>query len=101
MTPKQILKSKRIPLSSSVLYLDAEKALENLIEVLKEFDINFDLSNLSKKDIDTLFDNYADCLLTFHPENYHQERGAFWRSKEILMKHGLSMDEIIRAFEFI
>lgn len=100
MTAQQILKRKKIDPSSPVIYLDKEEALENLIEVLEEYEVNFDLSKLSEKELEILFSNYADCMMTFHPENSHQERGAFWRTRDILIKHGLPLDEIMRAFDF-
>ncbi len=101
MTSRQILKRKKIDPFDPISYLDKEEALENLIEVLEEYEVDFDLSQLSKKELEELFDNYADCIITFHPENNHQELGAFWRTRDILLKHGLSLDEINRAFEFI
>jgi len=101
MAAKQILKKKKDDGSKLILYLDKEEALENLIEALEEYQVDFDLSHLSKKELKELFDNYADCIITFHPENHHQERAAFWRTRDILIKHGLSMDEINRAFDFI
>ena len=80
--------------------MDKGEALENLMEVLSEYEVDFDLSKLSKKELEILFDNYADCIITFHPENYHQEFGAFWRTRDILMKYGLREDEIARVFDF-
>lgn len=100
MTAKQTLKNKKIDHTAPIIYMDKEEALDNLIETLEDYEVNFDLSKLSKKELETLFNNYADCIMTFHPENSHQERGAFWRTRNILTKHGLSMKEINGAFDF-
>lgn len=100
MKAQQILKKKKIDYRASVMYMDKEEVLESLIEVLEEYVVDFDLSKLSKKELEILFSNYADCIMTFHPENHHQERGAFWRTRDILIKNGLSMKEINRAFDF-
>lgn len=100
MTAQQILKRKKIDISLPVIHLDKEEALENLMELLEEYEVDFDLSRLSKKELGILLSNYADCIFEFHPENEHQERGAFWRTRDILMKHGLAEDEIIRVFDF-
>ena len=100
MNAEQILKKKKIDYAKPMMFMDKEEALENLMEVLTEYEIDFDLSKLSKKELEILFDNYADCIRTFHPENEHRERGAFWRTRDILLKHGLAEDEIMRAFDF-
>jgi len=100
MTSQQILRQKKIDPSDTIVSLDKEEALDNLIETLEEYEVDFDLSKLSKKELEILFSNYADCIMTFHPENHHQERGAFWRTRDILIKNGLSMKEINLAFDF-
>ncbi len=100
MEPQKILQEKEINHSEPVIYMDKEEALENLMETLEEYEVDFDLSKLSKKELEILFSRYAGCIIDFHLENYHQKRGTFWRTKDILMKHGITEDEIMRAFDF-
>lgn len=100
MNAQKILKNKKIDHSVSIIFLDKKEALENLMEVIEEYEVDFDLSRLSKEELGVLLSNYADCIMTFHPENYHQEMDAFWRTRDVLLKHGLPMDEIMRAFDF-
>lgn len=90
----EILKKVEINENEPIMHVSAEESLENLIECIEEYCPNLQIDKLSKEEFTTLFENYSDCIVTFHPEGMHQERGAILRSEEILRKYGLTDDDI-------
>lgn len=42
------------------------------------------------------FSSYADAIITYHPENDHQERAVFLRNKKMLQKYGLTAEDARR-----
>ncbi|PIU68069.1 MAG: hypothetical protein COS84_01995 [Armatimonadetes bacterium CG07_land_8_20_14_0_80_40_9] len=94
MDATKILKRVGIDESESITHFSAEEALGSLIECIEEYCPNLQIDKLSKKEFTILLENYSDCILTFHPEGMHQERGALLQSEEILRKYGLSDDDI-------
>ncbi len=93
---KKILKSKKINPYDLVLKCSKIEALYAINECLEDFEINIDFSKFTKEELEKVFDDYHDCVIEFHPENYHQERGAINRSREIFLKHGLTHDDLDR-----
>lgn len=69
------------------------------MEFIKEWELRVEVEKISKKDWQTLFVSYADSIIDYHPENDHQERGAFLRNKQILKKYGLT-DEDVKRLDF-
>ncbi|MCL5010427.1 MAG: hypothetical protein M1289_02380 [Patescibacteria group bacterium] len=99
MNAIKILQSVELKPSDSVFSLDYEEMMEKLLEFIEEWDLRIDIKKVSKKDWETLFSSYADSIVDYHPENDHQERGAFLRSKQMLKKYGLT-DEDVRRLDF-
>ncbi|RCK75827.1 MAG: hypothetical protein IGBAC_1102 [Ignavibacteriae bacterium] len=38
--------------------------------------------------------DYADAVITYHPNDYHQERAALLKNEDILKKYGLTEVDI-------
>lgn len=73
--------------------------MEKILEFVKERNFKINVKKISKKDWETLFANYSDAIIDYHPENDHQERGAFLRNERMLKKYGLT-DEDVRRLDF-
>ena len=76
MKPSTLLKTKGIKPEDSVLLISAEEALENLLETIEEYCPNLEIDKMTKDDISTLLNSYADCVVNYHPESQHQERAV-------------------------
>lgn len=96
MTAKQILKSIKLNLDQTILSITAEEAVERLLEFIKEWELSIRVTDIGKKDWQMLLDSYGDSISTYHPENDHQERGAFLRNEKMLTKYGLTQEDIAR-----
>lgn len=96
MNAKKILQSVGLEPSGDIFSLDNEEALERLLEFIKEWELRIDIGKISKEDWKTLFSSYADSISDYHPENDHQERGAFLRNRPMLKKYGLTDEDIAR-----
>lgn len=99
MTAAKILQSVGLDPNESIAHLDYEEAMETILGFIKEWELQIDVKRMSKKDWQTLFASYADSIIDYHPENDHQERGAFLRSEKMLKKYGLT-DEDVRRLDF-
>lgn len=99
MNAIKILQSVGLKPNDSAFSLDYEEMMEKLLEFIKEWDLRIDIKKISKKDWGTLFGSYADSIIDYHPENDHQERGAFLRNKKMLKKYGLT-DEDVKRLDF-
>lgn len=93
MNAKELLKQKGIDLNKPVLQIDRKEALENLMEVIDEYCPSVKIDKMSKKNLETLIDSLGSNIVNYHPEDYHQERGALLSNIEILKKYGLTDDE--------
>ena len=93
---KKILKSKNIEPDYRVLCYTNLDAHENLSDCLKDFGIKFDFSKLTKEELEEVAIAYAGCVIDYHPENYHQERGTILKTQNIFLKYGFSDDDINR-----
>jgi len=96
MNATKILKSVGLKPNYNIFSLDNREAMEKILEFIKEWDLSISIEKISKKDWETLLGGYADAVIDYHPENNHQERGAFLRNEEILMKYGLKNEDIAR-----
>ena len=94
-----LLKKKNISPYLSVLKITAEEALPNLLDVIAEYCPHLEIEKLTKKELMLLLQSYADCVIKYHPEHNHQERGALLENAEILRKYGLT-DEDYRSLDF-
>ena len=94
MNVNKILSAKQIDPSKIILQITAEEALDSIKDMLLEFSLTIDLSKLSKDELEKLLSDYADTVVFYHPEDYHQERAAFLRNKTVLKKYGLTNGDI-------
>lgn len=99
MNISNILASKQISHSKVVCHVIAEEALYSLKEALEEFSLSIDFKKFSKEELEKLLSDYADAVVTYHPENYHQERATLLKNETILKKYGLT-DEDINTLDF-
>jgi hypothetical protein len=90
----QLLLSKNIDPSLNILTISSEEALVSIVEALEEFEIEFDFNKFSKEELEKLLSDYAGSVLNYHPEDYHQERAALIKNSDILLKYGLTKDDI-------
>jgi len=96
MNATKILQSAGLNPNDSIFPLDNEEAVERLLEFIEEWKLQIQVKKISKEDWKTLLSSYADSIVDYHPENDHQERGAFLRNEEMLMKYGLTQEDITR-----
>lgn len=95
-----LLKKAGIKPNEPILLISAETAIENLLEAIENYCPNLQLDKMTKKDIKDLLYAYADCIINYHPENYHQERAALLRNFEMLRKYGLT-DNDYNLLDFV
>jgi len=69
MEPSTLLKRKGIKPEESVLLITAEEALDDILETIEEYCPNLEIGKMTKEDISTLLNGYADCVYNYHPEN--------------------------------
>jgi len=93
MNPSTLLKTKGIKPEDSVLLISAEEALENILETIDEYCPHLEMDKMTKDDISTLLNSYADCVYNYHPENQHQERAVLLKNFEMLKQYGLTEDD--------
>lgn len=99
MKVSTLLKKAGIKCEYPVILITAEEAMENLIEAIEEYAPRLKTNKMSKEDIEALLDSYADCIIHYHPESYHQERAALLENFEILRYYGLTDDDY-KAIDF-
>lgn len=93
MKPSTLLKRKGINPEESVLLITAEEALENLLETVNDYCPHLEMDKITKEDISTLLNSYADCVYNYHPENQHQERAVLLRHFDMLKRYGMTDDD--------
>ena len=96
MNATKILQSAGLNPNDSIFPLDNEEAMERLLEFIEEWKLQIQVKKINKEDWKTLLSSYADSIVDYHPENDHQERGAFLRNEEMVMKYGLTQEDITR-----
>lgn len=96
MNAIKILQSVVLKPSDTIFTLNQEEAMERLLEFIKEWELRIKVKKISKKDWETLFASYAAAIIYYHPEDDHQERVAFLRSREMLKKYGLTDEDTTR-----
>jgi len=100
MNVKKLLSSKQIKPSKIILQITAEEALGSIKEMLAEFSLKIDFNKLSKEELEKLLFDFADAVVLYHPEDYHQERAAILKNETMLKKYGLTDDDI-DALDFV
>ena len=93
MNPSTLLETKGIKPEDSVLLISAEEALENLLETIEEYCPNLQIDKMTKDDISTLLNSYADCVYNYHPESQHQERAVLLRNFDMLKQYGMTKND--------
>ena len=96
MNATKILQSVGLKPNDSILSLSNKDAAEKILEFIKEWGLHVQVMKISKEDWETIFSSYADSIIDYHPENYHQERGTFLRNEKMLTKYGLTNADIAR-----
>ena len=99
MKSQKILQKLNIDPQKVVLSMSGQEALENLLEAIGQYCPDLKLEEMSTEEMEILLKTYADCVITFHPENYHQERAALSRNFEMLKKYGMT-DENCKSLNF-
>lgn len=99
MKALSLLKKAGINPNKPVLLITAEEAIENLLEAIEEYCPDLKINKMGKEDIESLLDSYSDCIIDYHPENYHQERAALLKNFEMLKRYGLA-DEDYNPIDF-
>lgn len=99
MNAIKILQLAGLNPNDNIISLNNEKVMEGLLEFIDEWELPIQVSKISKEDWQNLFSSYADSIVDYHPENNHQERGAFLRNAQMLKKYGLT-DEDVRRLDF-
>lgn len=90
MKPTTILRKASINPDEPILLITAEEAMENLSEAIEECCPHLKINEMKKEDIETLLDSYSECIVDYHPEDYHQERAALLQNFEMLKRYGLT-----------
>jgi len=90
-----LLKKLGIDPNEPILLITAEEAMENLLNTIEEYcpDSNVEINKMNRKEIMALLYSYADCIINYHPESDHQERGALIENFETLKRYGLTDDD--------
>lgn len=96
MNATKILKSAELKPSDNVFSVNNEEIMERLLEFIREWELPIQVKKISKEDWKILFSSYTDSIIDYHPENAHQERGAFLRNEKMLRKYGLTNEDIAR-----
>ncbi len=99
MRTSTLLKRKGLKPEESVLLITAEEALENILETIDEYCPHLEMDKITKDDISTLLNSYADCVYNYHPENQHQERAVLLKNFEMLKQYGLTENDY-KALDF-
>jgi len=82
-----------------IFSIAAEEAIENLLDVIKEYCPDLKIDKMTKKDLRALLNSYAECVINYHPESCHQERAALLQNFEMLTRYGLAEDDY-RSLDF-
>ncbi len=96
MNAKQILQSIKLNQNKTIFSITIGEAVERLLEFIKEWELSIKIGDISKKDWEIFLDSYSDAVITYHPENDHQERVVFLKNEKILKKYGLTSEDIQR-----
>jgi hypothetical protein len=93
MELSDILKKVDIDPEKPVLLITAREALGNIQLAIEKYCPNLQMHEMTHEDVECLLYSYALCVINYHPENYHQERGTLLRNFEMLRCYGLTDDD--------
>ncbi len=89
MNASEILQSKKISPTTAALFISAEEAIQEMLEYAVRADIKLDLQLLDAEELRLLISSYGNCVVEFHPEDYHPVRAAILRNYQLLKRCGL------------
>ena len=101
MSPSEILTKLGIDPDQPVLLITANDALWMLMDAACQFcegEIRFD--EMKKEEVESLLSTYGECVVDYHPENYHQARAALLQHFDVLKKYG-AKEEDYEDLDFI
>lgn len=90
MKSKTLFEKLDINPNKPVLLVTYTESFENLIEATEEYCPYLEIDKMSKEDLIMLLESYGNCVINYHPEDYHQERAALIENFEMLKKYGLT-----------
>lgn len=94
MDAKKFLEKLNIEPEQQILSISAEEAILNLLEAVEEYcSSDLRIEETRKEDIEALLRSYGDAIITYHPEDYHQERAALLKCFDMLKQYGLTEDD--------
>lgn len=96
MTTEQILQATKLNPDKLVLSVTTSEAIDRLIEFIKEWELSIKIGEINSKDWETLLNSYGDAVINYHPDNDHQERIVFLKNEKMLIKYGLTSEDITR-----
>lgn len=99
MSPTKLIRKLGIDSDKPILLVTAGEALSNLIEAIEEYCPNLRVDEMTKEDLLSLLRDYGDCVVNYHPEDFHQERATLLKNFEILKRYGLT-DEDYTCLDF-
>jgi hypothetical protein len=79
-----------------LISVSVRRAVRKLLEFVDEWQLPIKVESIDRKDWKILLDSYAGAIITYHPENNHQERAVFLKNEKILKKYGLTNEDIMR-----
>jgi len=95
-----LLKKTGIKPDKPILSITTEEAVEALLEAIKEYCPDFEIDKMTPEDLQTLLSDYGNCIVNYHPENYHQERAVLLKHFDMLKRYGLTRDDF-HSLDFV
>ena len=96
MTTAQILQIVKLNPDKLIFSITLEETVDRLLEFIKEWELSIKIEDINKKDWGILLNSYRDAVITYHPDNDHQERIVFLKNEKMLTKYGLTSEDIRR-----
>ncbi len=95
MEISQILLSKQINPSRTIMRITAADVLYSLKEALDEFSLTVDFSKLSKEEMEKILSDYAEAMQNYHQDDFHRERATLIENEPALKKCGLRDEDFV------
>ena len=96
---KQILRAIKLDPNTPIFQITQGEAVQNLLVAMEDLQLSIKGEDITKVDWQTLLESYGEAVITYHPENYHQERAVFLKNEKMLRKYGLT-NEDFRSLDF-
>ena len=82
--------------NKELIPISIKGALRKLLKFIEKWQLPIKVESINKQDWKILLDTYAGAIITYHPENDHQERAVFLKNEKMLKKYGLTNGDIMR-----